>query len=223
MVDYSLLGNLPNAGQGFMNGYTQSRDMLRDEAGRNALSQYAINPNDPQAMNALAQADPQTALRARMEQQQRAVLQQKQQQDMAEQGIKTAGQLALQVAGLPEEQRAQAWDQSIDQLASSFPGAAQYKGKYSPDTLRYVLAQAGLGDEYARMTQERVGGTPEGGFFRIPGYGQTQAAAPSSGPQVGAVVGAHRYKGGNPNDPASWEAAGGAAPSGTGGFQPEGN
>ena len=41
---------------------------------------------------------------------------------------------------------------------------------------------------------------------------------PSAGPQVGAVVSGYRFKGGNPNDRASWEPAGGGAGNGVGGF-----
>lgn len=40
-----------------------------------------------------------------------------------------------------------------------------------------------------------------------------------SGPQVGSVVGGYRFKGGNPNDRANWEQAGGGSGNATGGFR----
>lgn len=60
MVDYSLLGTIPDAGKGFMNGYTQSRDMLRQEDGRNALLKYVKTPTTD-SFNALLAVDPQLA------------------------------------------------------------------------------------------------------------------------------------------------------------------
>lgn len=69
-------------------------------------------------------------------------------------------------------------------------------------------------------------GTPETGYtFRAnptsgPPMGMPQQTAPQGPPQPGQVVNGYRFKGGNPNDPNSWEPAGGAGSNVGGGFRP---
>ena len=54
------------------------------------------------------------------------------------------GEVALQISMLPPEQRAQAWDSAVDHAASvGMPELAQYKGKYSDEALRNVIAESG--------------------------------------------------------------------------------
>lgn len=49
--------------------------------------------------------------------------------------------------------------------------------------------------------------------------GRTVPVRRSSGPQVGAIVDGHRYKGGDPNSATSWEAVGGSGGNTAGNFQ----
>lgn len=51
------------------------------------------------------------------------------------------------------------------------------------------------------------------------GGAATGAPVGAGGPQVGAVVGGYRFKGGNPNDRANWEQAGGGSGNATGSFR----
>lgn len=50
----------------------------------------------------------------------------------------------------------------------------------------------------------------DGQLVTVPNRVRSQREA-SAGPRVGAIVNGHRFKGGDPNDPVSWEAVGGAA------------
>lgn len=52
-------------------------------------------------------------------------------------------------------------------------------------------------------------------------FGQPVGAAPTmqGGPKPGAIIDGYRFKGGNPNDKANWEKAGGAGSNASGGFR----
>ncbi len=118
-------------------------------------------------------------------------------------GIKYISNAAFQIATLPENQRAAAWDQYVDQGTAQFPGIAQYKGKYSPEALNSIVSQAGEMKEFQTFQQPKYAPVGENGlagfqFGRpIQQNGQTQNFAPQPAPQGGGqgVVTAEQYRG----------------------------
>jgi hypothetical protein len=186
----------------FMQGFQNARAFRQQMATDNALAAFAQNPDDPQALAALTAANPQVGLGFRREQRQeqfqnRALeaqqqeAQARQQQQMVEEGRKVVGQAALGILRLPEQQRAQAFDQQIDVLSQQFPGLAQYRGRYSPQLLDAVLAQSGLMKEGIDLTSPKYQAIVPGGQlqntnpYANTGMGQP-AQAPATPPQ-GAI------------------------------------
>ncbi len=83
-----------------------------------------------------------------------------------------------------------------------------------------------VADQYLRNHADPVVSIPlgDGRFYNgprsmMPGTMGAYSAPKPQGPQPGAVIGGHRFKGGNPNDPSAWEAIGGGVSNGTGGFR----
>lgn len=73
------------------------------------------------------------------------------------------GQAALRISQLPPEQRPQAWDQAIDQLAPRYPELAEYKGRYSEEALMSAIDQAGKVNDFFDLERPRYQAIPEGG------------------------------------------------------------
>lgn len=85
------------------------------------------------------------------------------QRQMLDQGMKAIGSAAYEVALMPPEQRAAAWDRRIAFLAQSYPEIAKYRGQYSPENLQGVLAQTGMTEKVMEAMQPRYQAIPEGG------------------------------------------------------------
>jgi hypothetical protein len=158
----------------FMQGFQNARAFRQQVATDNALARYAQNPNDEGALSALTIANPQLGLGLRREarqeayqtrylDQQQAAQQAKAQADQLEAAKKAVGQAALGILRLPEAQRAAAFDAQIDQLSQTFPGLAQYRGRYSPTLLDAALAEAGLVDDAIDLTSPKYQVAPPGG------------------------------------------------------------
>lgn len=154
----------PNFNALIMQGYNTGREMKRQAGLDNALSTYAQNPDDPTSVAGIARYDPRTAIQiGNMQQDRQKQLQAEQQKKLAE-GQKAVGQAALLISQQPEQARPQAWDQAIDQLVGmGWDGLAQYKGKYSPQSLQAVIAQSGLANEFISGQQPKYMAIPEGG------------------------------------------------------------
>lgn len=74
------------------------------------------------------------------------------------------GQAALAVSRLPENQRAAAWDQYVDQgVQSGHAELADYRGKYSPEALNAAIANAGQVKTLIDLTEPHYQAIPEGG------------------------------------------------------------
>ena len=181
------LGMGPNSfenalAQGLQVG-TQIAQRREQEAQRNALSAYAVDPSD-QNFNALAQALPEYAIQVRGQRDAAAQAAREQdvrrraamgdpdamlelagvdltawrglnsdQQALAVRNAQVIGEAAQYIATLPPEQRAMAWDQQVDLLSRDNPGLARYRGQYSEAGLQAAIAQAGAFNEYWQRQQ----------------------------------------------------------------------
>lgn len=129
-----------------LQGFNFAREARREDGFRKALSGYVANPSDQGAAD-VARYNPQAGYEIGQDRR-------RQQQAALDQGKKAVGQAALLVAQLPPEQQAAAWDSQIEALVGQgYDGLAQYRGKYSPDALRSVLAETGLASEYLKSQQ----------------------------------------------------------------------
>lgn len=232
----------PNA---FARGYQQSSGMIggivdnfRQGEKDNALRQYAMNPNDPNAVNALAGADPRLAIQVR--QQQAEAMKAKQEQD------------AKVIASLARDANdPQTFDQAVDQVvAMGYPDAAQFKGKFSPALRSALMAAGGIKDEaqaptslernyefykrtapnlapkYLENQANPVRFVPDGqGGVTVvdPAAFQAGPTGPAAqtggGPQPGTIEDGYRFKGGDPARPENWEPVqGGPTAPQSGGF-----
>lgn len=76
---------------------------------------------------------------------------------------KVLGNAALDVLNRPPEQRSAAWDAYVDQLSQTMPEAAQYRGRYSEETARAIVAQAELIGKLHEQENPHYQAIPEGG------------------------------------------------------------
>ena len=156
-----------------------------------------------------------------------------------QQNVATARSLGIDTSNLPA-QFDPAWrDQQIATLerfatpqgqeAMSTVGKEATDAGYRPGTPEYVqFVRQRLASSDLKTIPLQPGGSvaqydPATGQARIviaPNNGQmATGSAVGGGPQVGAVVGGYRFKGGNPNDRNNWEQAGGGSGNATGNFR----
>lgn len=130
------------------------------------------------------------------------------------------GQAALRISQLPADQQPQAWDSYVQQgVQMGYGDLAEYQGKYSPEAVQALIANAGQVSKLFELEQPRYQVIPEGGMLvntRDPAalaqVGAGGQQAPQGGPQPGTVEDGYRFKGGNPADPSSWEQVGDGPP-----------
>ena len=156
----------PNA---FQRGYQQTSGMVDGIANSfkqggqdNALRQYAMNPNDPNAINALAaNGDPRMALQAR-------------QQQSSAQAAKHEKDTAMIAALARDSKDPASFNAAVDQVvAMGYPEAAQFKGKFSPGLRSALMAAGGVKDDAAESPYQVVAGQPGAGVYRFDKRGGT--------------------------------------------------
>jgi len=142
-INWGLLD--PNA---YQRGYQQTQGIFDDMAAKskqnaldNALRQYATNPGDPNAVNALAQVDPRMAIQVRQQQ-----AQAQQQGAEAFQGtIKSAAEMIQRMKQanpqMPDEQVYGTVRQTLIQMRA--PGAEQSPEQFDPQYYQGILSMAG--------------------------------------------------------------------------------
>lgn len=143
----------------------------------------------------------------------------KQQLEKAAEGIDFIADAAYQIVKMPEEQRATAWDQYLDRgVQMGFDGLAQYKGKYSPESLNAVVARAGEMKEFQEAQDPRYVAAPEGAGLinvRDPAAIQQWNSGVQSQPTTKTINGNTYYQ---VNGKWYDELPGGSVGDGTGGF-----
>lgn len=150
------------------------------------------------------------------------------QRDKIKQSTEFLANAGMQISRIPEAQREQVWAQYVAQAEASGMDIPAHYERYSPQALNSSMAEAGMMQKFIDMNEPKVmpvapGGTvyeytPGGGGAGV-GNGGVVATAPGNAPQVGTVEDGHRFLGGNPADPKSWEKVGGQTPAASGNFR----
>ena len=96
-------------------------------------------------------------------------------------GVKYVASAAYKIKQLPPDQRPAAWDAYIDQGMAQYPGLAQYKGKYSDQSLDSIVAQAGETKMFEEFQQPRYVPLGEQGAIGLQ-YGRPIPGGPTVNP-----------------------------------------
>jgi len=132
-----------NIGMNALASFQQGQQMRREQDTRKAMAAYAQNPNDANALNALAPYAPDYVVQQK---QSLAKDAEAKQQAAVAQRVEMIGQVA-QWADTPEK-----WDKGVDYLASMYPDLAQYRGKFTPEARMAAISAAG---EYKNFAESQ--------------------------------------------------------------------
>lgn len=162
-----------------------------------SLAAQPVNPLQALQAFGMAQQQQQAKIQAEQERAQRerdfslrerqAGLQE--QKFTAEQRNAALGQIsqaAQDVLRRPEQERAAVWDSYMDQFAQADPSAAQFKGQYSEQALRSILARTGELEKFNKAGEVDYKVIPKGGCvqgfrFGSPLDGGVQVPAQTQG------------------------------------------
>jgi hypothetical protein len=233
----------------FRRGYGQTKGIFDEFAAsqkRNALEAamrgYAMNPDDPNAVNALAQVDPATAIQVRQQQQtrQQAILEANREKIIA--GAKIVRQLnptdeaswqaarqaaanaGIDISEVPanfDPQYVQGLIATADALApqsgSELMAVAPGTTVLDKQTGRPVYTNPGRPRYYPLAPGGRLVLDPSTDPSAVTSEATTASAG--GGPEPGAVEEGYRFKGGDPARPENWEpVSGGPTVAPSGGF-----
>lgn len=135
----------PNPGERFASAFKEGQATAQQNKAKAAMAALARDPTNVGALAALAETNPEMALKYREHQAELAKTQHSE-------WTKTAAH-AAKAATTPE-----AWDATIDQfVAAGHPEAAKLKGQFSPTLRAFYMAQGGLSDD----AQHGHGAIPE--------------------------------------------------------------
>lgn len=129
--------------------------------------------------------------------------------DRVKQATGFMGQAVLQVSRLPEEQRAQAWTNYVQQAeASGMDIPTQYE-RYSPEALNAAAAEAGTMEKLIKQFEPDWRFSPNGGLVNfsdpnsIKGYGDWMASGGPGATAPPATLAPDFFDNGGPTQPAS--------------------
>ncbi len=189
MIDPNAFGRGLQQGQGFVDGITNN---IRRNQQQGAFSQYAMNPNDPNAINALARVDPEMALKARAQQAQTAQRQQEftaEQQKIARENIIRGAQIVRQIQ--PKDQAS--WTQARATAQRLGIDVTQVPQEFDPQYVQGLIAAA---DAFEPQKAEAspyqiITPQPGAGAFRVDkrtGTTETLVAPNDGSRPMGAAV-----------------------------------
>jgi hypothetical protein len=236
MNPYNQLMNPAQTGQHLMQSFQAGGQQRREMETQNALSQYAQNPQDPKAKQALARWNPQLSMQLQQREQEMAlkgleahrekiimgaqIVRQIQPKDEAgwQQVRAMAQQVGIDLADVPPNFDPQ-YVQGLISVADAFEPQKQ-QGTAMQQNYEFLQGQdPQLAQSYLKNQAEGaplIASNGDGTFTIIP---RNMAQGPQGGPQPGTVEDGFRFKGGNPADPNSWEPVnGGQTPQASGGF-----
>lgn len=205
-VNWGMLQS-PDIAGSFQSGFDHGRQTARENASRHALQTLVTNPGDVNAINALAQVNPEAAIaaqtRARAEQARMLAGQAvqgnqgatdqlagvdpqlwksltDQQQQAAAEKVKMIGNMA-QWADTPDK-----WDHAINwAIQNGHPELAQYRGQFSPENRMQAIAAAGQFAQFVANNRTRYQVIPEGGKLQgFDAMGNPMQEAPAQAPQA---------------------------------------
>lgn len=183
-----------DVGGAFQQGWERGKQQRRETDTRNALASYAKNPNmdtanalipyDPKLGMELKQQQVEAEkaarvrdLRMRAAQGDHSALTElagddpqmwskigDQQLEMAKRATAFMGQAVLQIANIPEAQRATAWEQYVRQAEASGMDIPQQYERYSPQALDAAAAEAGAMEKLIKQRDPSWHFSPNGGL-----------------------------------------------------------
>ncbi len=209
-IDWSLLGPPVDVGAHFQAGLERGRAVRKRAETESALAAYAQSPDDPAALGALMQADPQMGMRARDDQMQRMAMAQKAQaqaaqarqdniikgaqivrqmkpQDQAgwEQALGAAQQLGIDVSSVPRQFDPQ-YVQQLTAAADAFePVKSEQATAFQRDYEFLAAKDPKLGEQFLRNRAERdpmIASNGDGTFTIIPRSGGMEAPSDDNPP-----------------------------------------
>jgi hypothetical protein len=144
-VNWGLGVPQQNPANAFMQAYQQGTQQRRQNQSRQAMAALVQNPNDPKALAALAQADPQAAMQFRQQQLEQTKAQLAQHQESILKGAEIVRQLN------PKDQRG--WDQARALAAQAGIDISQVPPDFNP---QYVQGLTALADAFKPQASDNT-------------------------------------------------------------------